>query len=430
MSETEPYTQTMRFLDVEAEIVMMSFKDASESSIKRLKSTLFTGAWVNECQFAVLRLVTEIIDRTGRYPRRIDCPDYDRRKFAVLDCNAPMTHDHWLLYMRGDTPIPPEMSPDQAMAYKKPDNWEFFMQPPAVVEDIDQNGNLVGYALNMQAENLQNMGDDPYLPAVAGKERDQIDRDFRNITRTSRSGAPRYPRFDRDLHVAEQKLEAYEGSPIIIGMDPGGEPGAVFGQNVDNRWYILHSEVAVNCESSEFAAKIKHILATRFPFHRDTGIVIWCDPAGGWGSINSRSTTQQIFAAAGMQIQFPATKDNPGLRLSTGRNVLDDYVRGQPKVVVCPEHCRELINALDGGMRMKQRKIEGSERVTEDLIKNEHSHVGEAFEYLLWGGGEAREMLQRPEGSRPARINTIPKRQGSFNGGRSWSSIQRSGAIH
>jgi len=412
MSETEPYKQTMRFLDVEADIWMMSFADASEKSVKRLKSTQFTGAWVNECQFSSLRLITEIIDRTGRFPKRADCPEYDRRKWAVLDNNAPFTRDHWLLYMRGDTPIPSDMPPDQAMAYKKPVNWKFFMQPPAVFEKKDSGGNLTGYELNPRAENLQNMGDNPYSN-LGGKARDQIDRDYRNIATADRSGIPRYPDFSRDAHVSEAALTPYEGAVVQIGIDPGGSPGFTIGQSVDGRLYVYNSEEMPNTETLDLARRIKQILAERFPFHRDVGISVTGDPAGGWGGLNTKKTTRDIFAAEGLPYDVPAQKDQPSLRMSTGREVMRQLVRGSPKLMVDGQNCRHLISALDGGMKMKPDG--GLDK------KSLYANCGESFEYFLWGAGEAKEILARPEGSRRAPIQTIPKNASAFSSGKRWS---------
>lgn len=417
MSETEPFKQTMVFEDVEAEVWMMSFADSSESSIKRLKSTQFTGAWVNECQFADLRLIVEIIDRTGRYPRKIDCPDYDRRKWAVLDNNAPFSHDHWIHYMRGDTKIPPDMPADQAMAYQKPDDWEFFVQPAAVLEDKDEAGNLLGYKLNPKAENLQNMGAEPYK-AVGGKARDQIDRDYRNITRASRDGTPRYPDFNEDVHVAKSELKAYTGGAIAVGVDPGGTPGYTIGQKVDGRWYILHAEEMNNTESVELAKRILEVLHDRFEFFKETGLKVTGDPAGTFGQLHSKTTTRDIFLAAGLPYETPAAKDKPDLRMSTGREVLRTMVRGEPKLQICPVHCRNLVSALDGGMKMKDGKLDK---------KSPFANVGESFEYLLWGGGEAREITRPAEGSRRKPIQTIKSSGSPFSRGRSWSNV--SGAL-
>lgn len=407
ISADEPFTQTMRFLDVEAEIVMMSFPDATTKTLKKLRSTQFTGALVNEGQYFELRLVTEIIDRTGRYPRKIDCPDYKRRKFLAMDMNAPPDMDHWTLYMRGELPLPEDMPEAEKISLRKPADWEFFIQPPAIRERLDENGNFIGWELHPEAENLHNMGDNPYLSALGGKTQDQIDRDFRNVTRAITGGNARYPQFSRDHHVARGELKPYDGGPIRIGIDPGGNPGFTMGQLVDGRWYVLHAQELQNTDSSQLAERILYLLTTRFPFYREQGVIITGDPAGAWGTLNSRQTTQQIFSSAGLPYEVPASKDKPDLRLSMGRRVMEK----RDKLVICPVHCRDLILALDGGMVMKDGKLE-----KKSLMAN----VGESFEYMLWGGGEAREIIARPMGERPKPINTIPKNASPYGRGRTF----------
>lgn len=388
---TEPYSYKMKFLDVECTVDFVSYADTQPDTLKKLRSTQYTAAWVNEGQFTPLKLFTEIIRRTGRYPSKKMCPDYDRRKRAVLDNNAPLTHDHWILYMRGDTPIPDDIPEDQRMAYDKPDNWEFFVQPPALLEVRNEKGEIVDYKLNPDAENLQNMGEKPYSE-WGGMTRDEIDRDFRNITRENKGNAARYPNFIREIHVAKRELTPYEGAPIEIGVDPGQNPGFTMGQKVDGRVYFLHAEELMNVEAVDLADRIKAILNKRFRFYKDTGLVITGDPAGGWGQLNTRTTTKQIFAAAGLPYEFQSRKDNPDLRWSTGRSILNQMVNGEPKLLLCPVNCRQLIAAWDGGMQMKDGKLDK---------KSLNANVGESAEYLLWGMGEAKDVVKRPEGSTP-----------------------------
>lgn len=404
MRWSEPYTYSMKFLDVECEIVFMALIDISPAVLRKLRSTQFTAAWVNEGQYCKLRMFTEIIDRTGRYPREIDCPNYDRRKRVLLDNNAPAEHAHWIRYMRGDVPLPPDMPDDQKMAYVKPKNWRFYRQPPAVFEVKDkETGDFKGYRLNPKAENLQHMGENAYIGNIGGKPRDQIDRDFRNITRPSRSGTPRYPHFDREWHVAENHLSANESRPLILGMDFGLTPGCVFEQVIDGRWYTLWEHVADNEGGEELAISILKILAERFPFARaGAGLLAWGDPQGGWrGSTSSKSTNTSftILRAKGIPVKHPAPKDNPELRMNIGRKLLRDGVNKGPKVLIDPR-CVRLIEALDGGATMVTRTTPDGVTVKEELVKNHHSHIMEAWEYSKWGYGEGADIIKGPEANR------------------------------
>lgn len=400
---SEPYRHNMKFLDVECEILFMAFMDASETVLRKLRSTQFTAAWVNEGQYCPLRLFTEIIDRTGRYPQKADCPNWDRRKRAFLDNNAPPAHAHWIRYMRGDIPLPAEMPDDQKMAYKRPAHWKFYKQPPAVLEIKDPGtGELKGYELNPKAENLQWMGDTAYLGNIAGKPRDQIDRDFRNITRPSRSGTPRYPMFQREYHVASSPISPNEGRPLILGMDFGLTPGVVFEQVIDGRWYTLWEHVSDNEGAEELAISIKRILSERFSFYREVGLSAWGDPQGGWrGASSSRSTNTSfaILRAQGIPVKHPAKKDRPELRMNIGRKLLREGINQGPKVLIDPR-CVRLIEALDGGATMVTRNTPDGITVQEQLVKNQHSHICEAWEYPKWGYGEGQDMVRGPEGSR------------------------------
>lgn len=399
---TEPYSYKMKFRDVECTVDFVSYADTAPDTLKKLRSTQYTGAWVNEGQFTPLKLWTEIIRRTGRYPSKKMCPDYDRRKRAVLDNNAPLTFDHWILYMRGDSPIPDDMPEDQRIAYEQPPNWAFYVQPPALLEVKNEKGEVVDYKLNPKAENLQNMGEHPYSE-WGGMTRDEIDRDFRNITRAERTGAVRYPMFSREKHVAKSPITPNENLPLIIGMDFGTTPACIFSQRHAGRWFTLRELVPdKQLVSWEFAPLVLEAINTHFPFAKETGIVAWGDPSGNWKHETSSptlNTTFKIFEHFGIKVKMPWKKDKPQLRMETGRRLLTEFPEGDPRVLIDPS-CRRLIAALDGGMTMKTVKVAGTEITRFELNKNLHSHAGEAWEYSFCGEGEARETIGLPEDRR------------------------------
>ena len=101
-----PAVHKMAFLDVRAEVEFFAFEEASETALKKLRSTEYTSILVNEGQFVSLELFLAWRQRAGRYPRRLDCPAYDRKKRVSMDMNAPRVNDHWVSLMRGEVPMP------------------------------------------------------------------------------------------------------------------------------------------------------------------------------------------------------------------------------------------------------------------------------------------------------------------------------------
>lgn len=423
---SEPYKYTMKFLDVECEVVFMALMDAKKETLRKLRSTQFTAAWVNEGQYCPLQLFTEIIDRCGRFPSKLKCPAWDRRKRAILDNNAPPTHQHWIRYMRGDIPLPADMPDDHKMAYKKPKRWKFFKQPAAVLEVKDEKGNLVDYILNPKAENLQWMGASAYLGNIGGKPRDQIDRDYRNVTRPSRSGTPRYPGFDRDYHVAPAPLKPNPGAQLILSFDFGMTPAVMFEQCIDRVWYTYAELVFDNADAEELAIATRDLIMKRFPFAFELGILAWGDPQGGWKGSNRKKTSFDILRASGIPVKHPEPKDRPELRMTIGRKLLRETHNRGPRVQIDPS-CVRLIEAFDGGATMRQATVGDAVSVKEEIVKNQHSHPMEAWEYSKWGYGEGRDLVRGDITGRPRGkvVNTMAGKKGLGQPSRKWAEVSR-----
>jgi len=69
-------------------------------------------------------------------------------------------------------------------------------------------------------------------------------------------------------------------------------------------------------------------------------------------------------------------------------------VMGKPGLLV-HKQCKLLRKSLSGGYHFKRIAVgAGQERFKDAPSKNEHSHVGDAFGYLLTGGGEYRQLTR------------------------------------
>jgi hypothetical protein len=82
-------------------------------------------------------------------------------------------------------------------------------------------------------------------------------------------------------------------------------------------------------------------------------------------------------------------------------------VQGKPGLIVNRE-CKLLRKALGGGYHFKRVAVgAGQERFRDAPNKNEHSHIGDSFGYLMLGGGEYNRMTRQTQlGGRPMQQGT------------------------
>jgi hypothetical protein len=57
-------------------------------------------------------------------------------------------------------------------------------------------------------------------------------------------------------------------------------------------------------------------------------------------------------------------------------------------------NCPKLRKSLAGGYHFKRVGVAGEERFRDAPNKNQHSHVGDAFSYLMLGGGEYKRLTR------------------------------------
>jgi hypothetical protein len=70
-------------------------------------------------------------------------------------------------------------------------------------------------------------------------------------------------------------------------------------------------------------------------------------------------------------------------------------IEGKPGLIVA-RRCKLLRKSLAGGYHFKRVAVgAGQERFRDAPNKNEHSHVGDAFGYLLLGGGEYNRLTRQ-----------------------------------
>lgn len=387
---SKPMFHEIRIGGVELDVHFIALEDERAASYFRSLET--TMCWFNEVQYMERALFDEAVTRVGRYPRVIDGGAVGPQ--VIADMNAP-DEFHWVPIMRGDVATPDWFSAEQRRAHVKPKSWEFYVQPPGLIEVKDGEGAVVAYEPNPAAENLKYLPPAYYVNAIAGKTKSWIDANVLNRVSPRRDGKPVLADFNRSVHVAKKSLEVVPGAEIIIGCDFGRRPCAIFGQHIRGRWTVIHELIARDMGANRFAPLLRNELAQRFP---GQPFKIFGDPSGDFRGQNDETTPFQIFRAHKLPIQ-PAPSILFTERLQSMEAVLTRMAEGAPSFLVSPT-CTTLIAALDGGWHYRRMKVSG-ERYAEEPEKDEYSDPADACGYMLLGGGEGRLLLRGS--SAPAR---------------------------
>ena len=385
---TRPMVHHIRRGDVDCEVTFLALDDPED--VKKLKSTDITGVYFNEFG----EIAREIIDAAdtiiGRYPSKGMVEGGCTRPMVIADTN-PAPETHWWSMMSGQVPVPQSMGEEDRQRVTRPRTWELFIQPPGLLEERDAKGQVIGYAPNPKAENLRWLPDRYYENMVEGKDRVFILVNILNRPGTTRSGKPVWPMFRRLAHVAEHELEPVAGHPLLIGVDFGRTPAAIIGQRPFDRWRILDELAAQQMGAKEFARVLRNHLGERFP---NMAAQIWGDPAGEHLAEADDISPFLMFRSAGLRI-LPAPTNDPTIRINTVAEALGQLVDGAPRVRISPR-CIYLIAAAEGGYQYAKMKVSGTDRYSESPRKDEHSHVADAWQYLMIGAGEGRALITAP----------------------------------
>lgn len=391
-----PFRHEMKFRDVEAEVIFMALDD--ETSIPKLRSLELTGLFGNEIEFVDKPIIDEALSRCGRYPPVAEggASWYG----GICDTNAP-GEDHWLPMMMGEVPLPEGLTDDERRAFDKPAGWNYFVQPPALLEEFGKDGKPTGrYLPNPAAENTKWLPADYYMRQIAGKRKSWVDSRVMNRITVHAEGDPVFPMFRPDVHLAKEALKPVPGQKLVVGLDFGRRPAAAIMQRTGSRWAVLSECGAVDVGATTFAPILRQHLAERYPDWRiDRGdVLFWGDPKGQDKVQADERTAYDIFQAHGMMVRpAPVPTNNIQTRLEAIDGPLMRFVDGHPGLLVSPS-CRTLKVAFGGGYHW--RKI-GDGRTEPN--KDRYSDYMDALGYGLLGGGEVRAAAGRGYEGRPAK---------------------------
>lgn len=371
LTRSTPMVHNIKYNDVEAEVLFLALDN--DADVKKLLSLELTGVWINEAREVPLNIVLTCGDRVGRYPsKRRGGPSWYG---VIMDTNSP-EEDHWWCIYEGLLPWPE----DWEEAY----GWKMFTQPPAAFER-KINGKT-HWELNPKAENLANLPDDYYSNVMSGKPYSHIRVYVGNQPGTLDEGKAVYGNeYSADVHLATEPFDFIPGLTIWVGIDGGRNPAALFGQQDQlGIWRIPHEFATFDTGPTTFAKALVRDIAKVVPDARD--IRFFGDPSGEYGGDNTDKSFFDILKANGVPIKSAGTNDQM-IRKEAMRNPLNRLIEGKPGVIVSPK-CMYFKAGMAGKYMYRKLQVSGSVRYSDQPEKNKWSHIVEAGEYMMLGGGE------------------------------------------
>ena len=386
-----PFKQDLQFGDVEGEVWFLALD--REEDVRKLLSFEFTMIWINEARELPLSIITAAISRVGRFPRIID--GGPTHPCLIMDTNAP-SEDHWWAIMSGQSPVPDWMSEEDRLTMEKPDNWEFFTQPAAVLDRTDGEGRLIGYKLNPDRENGRWTMESYYTNLIQGQTREWIQNMLQNKVGKIFGGRPVYSGFREETHVSAEIIKPVVGEPIHVGVDFGLTPAAAFLQDIRGQVRVIDELVVKDMGSVKFAAELKKKISSEY---EGFDFIITGDPAGDSRSQVDERTPYQIFKAEGLDIK-PSWTNDPEIRINSVEGRLNSMADGRPAYIISP-NCKFIIDAKRGGYCYK--KDDGAV-----IDKNSiYSHVSDGEQYAVVRMGYGKKVVGRDgHGQKPIQANT------------------------
>jgi hypothetical protein len=307
-----------------------------------------------------------------------------------MDTN-PMDDDHWWFKLA-------EKNKLEGLY-----GWDFFKQPGGVVEvdsdtlpeNPEANDHLFAsgrwWKINPKAENLDNLPSGYYMQMLGGKNLDGIKCYAEGKYTYVQEGRPVWPEYDDNMMSGD--VEYDNSVPLQVGLDFGLTPAAVIGQRLNNgRWIILDEIVTFDMGLERFGQQLLAELNAKYP---KAQVMLWGDPAGMQRDAIYEVTAFDFLRTLGLRAQ-PAPSNNFQVRREGAALPMTRLIAGKPGLIV-DKGCKLLRKSLAGGYHFRRVSVgAGQERFKDTPNKNEHSHIGDAFGYLLTGGGEHRRMTKTP----------------------------------
>lgn len=354
-----------------------------EEEVSKLQSLELTGAHVNEAADIPLSVIQMLKSRIGRWPSRRNggCT----HKFIICDYNSVNT-EHELYDLAENV---------------RPDGYSFYTQPSAlllvdkgkgIVKDLDGNE----YDINPEAENLATEDNpdagvtaDYYIDQVKGAASDWINVYLMNNYGMARHGKPVFYMYKDNIHCSEEPIKPLQGIPIIIAVDLGLTPAAVFAQlSPTGTMHVFDEIITEDCSIQEFCEDL--LWPKLRNSYNNYKYCLYVDPAGTQRSANDKKSALDIIREQGLPVTTARTNED-----LARREAVIYFLRKQNGFLLSPE-CTGLRKGFISDYHYPKVKNTALTKFKDEPEKNWASHVHDALQYAALELKGSRVDYRRP----------------------------------
>jgi hypothetical protein len=334
----------------------------SEKAKSKLESIEATNALVGEAQHLPRGVITHLIGRVGRYPKK----GATKKKYVasvIADTNPPPTR-HWMY--------------EDFESKNKIEGNKIFHQPPGLIKDHNKN-----WIDNPKCDNTKHLRENYYyeMARAEGFSEQYIKTICNGEYGFSKEGKPVYSEYNDDIHSIDI-VDILDNFPVVIGVDGGSTPAAVVNQCTESGQVRSIKEFTTHFSSAR-TLKENHVLPWVLNnLKEDQKVLIVCDPSMSKANENIEVSAMEIWEDPRWEV-VTAKSNYIDPRIEAQKGLLNKMVDGQPAFLLSRTGCPMLREAMIS--KYCYIEVRGkNDGTTKDIPEKTHPHsdVADCEQYV------------------------------------------------
>jgi energy-coupling factor transporter ATP-binding protein EcfA2 len=345
---------------------------------RKLRSSFFTFAYINEVSESPEGIIYQVHGRTGRYPSTdtLDLSTVKRwyEREVLIDEKVEIVKlPYWSGVICDSNPPETESELFNIFEVQKPKGYQLFKQPPGLFKT------KLGWAANPNAEKIERLKLDYYTKQAAGATEEYIKVFCCGEYGSLKQGQLIYENYNDNIHCVDN-LEILQGVGLRLSFDTWYNPACNISQYVNGQLRVLASLWEPHCSLETFIKSyIKPYLEQYF-----NGLKVECvsiDPAARAGELAQGATSDYkiVCNEFGQSITKVAITNQIKARINAVEHLLKSIHKANPAILIDKQRCNILRQGFLKHYVWKETKT--THEVLYDPKKNNYSHNQDALQY-------------------------------------------------